>query len=187
MGAGGKTTLIHRLSEELQVLGVTVLITTTTKMYRPAQHYFEWTGAESAKELKVYLDKERIVTVGCTWDEREDKITGVPEENYQILAELADVLLVEADGSKRKPVKVPAEYEPVIYPNTDLVIGVLGMRSVGLRIAQAAHRPEDVAAFLNVETEHIFTKEDLRAIAYSSRGLKKGVDCAFVAVGNQYE
>ena len=35
VGAGGKTTLIYRLAEELKEKGLRVLITTTTKMYVP--------------------------------------------------------------------------------------------------------------------------------------------------------
>ena len=97
------------------------------------------------------------------------------------------MLLVEADGSRQKPVKVPAEHEPVLFSGTELVIGVLGMKSVGQRIKDVAHRPEDVAAFLQTDVEHRITREDLRKIAESPKGLKKGVNCAFVAVGNEYE
>ena len=61
------------------------------------------------------------------------------------------------------------------------------MNSIGQRILDAAHRPEDVAAFLHTGLEHRITEEDLKAIADSSCGLKKGVDCEFEAVGNIYE
>ena len=96
-----------------------------------------------------------------------EKFTGISEKVRSILPSLCDVLLVEADGSRQKSVKVPAEHEPVLFPASDLVIGVLGMNSVGQRILEAAHRPEDVAAFLNTSVEHRITEEDLEKIAES--------------------
>lgn len=198
VGAGGKTTLIFRLAEELRQMGKRVLITTTTKMYVPKQYYVPWQeeGQEKksreqmreqvVEQIQAQLSREGIAVTGqplhC-----EEKFTGVPGKERESLSMLCDVLLVEADGSRQRPVKVPAVHEPVLFPGTELVIGVLGMRSVGQRILDAAHRPEDVAAFLHTDVEHRMTKEDLEVIAKSPRGLKKGADCDFVAVGNMYE
>lgn len=200
VGAGGKTTLIYRLAEELKRKGLHVLITTTTKMYVPKRRFISWESGideeedkgkqENAKrmeeKIRGKLHEEGIVVVGRTLN-GEEKFTEISEEVRSILPRLCDVLLVEADGSRQKPVKVPAEHEPVLFPASDLVIGVLGMNSVGQRILEAAHRPEDVAAFLNTSVEHRITEEDLEKIAESPLGLKKGVDCEFEAVGNVYE
>lgn len=200
VGAGGKTTLIYRLAEELKRKGLRVLITTTTKMYVPKRRFISWESGideeedkgkqESAKrmeeKIRVKLHEEGIVVVGRILNGGE-KFTGIPEKVRSILPNLCDVLLVEADGSRQKPVKVPADHEPVLFPVSDLVIGVLGMNSVGQHILEAAHRPEDVAAFLNTSVEHRITEEDLEKIAESPLGLKKGVDCEFEAVGNVYE
>ena len=200
VGAGGKTTLIYRLAGGLERKGLRVLITTTTKMYVPKRRFISWESGigeegdkgkqESAKQMeekiRVKLHEEGIVVVGRILN-GEEKFTGISEKVRSILPNLCDVLLVEADGSRQKPVKVPAEHEPVLFPASDLVIGVLGMNSVGQRILKAAHRPEDVAAFLNTSVEHWITEEDLEKIAESPLGLKKGVDCEFEAVGNVYE
>lgn len=200
VGAGGKTTLIYRLAEELKRKGLRVLITTTTKMYVPKRRFISWESGideeedkgkqESAKrmeeKIRVKLHEEGIVVVGRILNGGE-KFTGIPEKVRSILPNLCDVLLVEADGSRQKPVKVPADHEPVLFPVSDLVIGVLGMNSVGQHILEAAHRPEDVAAFLNTSVEHRITEEDIEKIAESPLGLKKGVDCEFEAVGNVYE
>lgn len=42
VGAGGKTTLIYRLAEELKEKGFRVLITTTTKMYVLEKRFIPW-------------------------------------------------------------------------------------------------------------------------------------------------
>ena len=41
--------------------------------------------------------------------------------------ELSDLVLIEADGSKRLPCKVPADHEPVLLPESDIVVAVLGL------------------------------------------------------------
>lgn len=189
VGAGGKTTLIFRLAKELRQIGKSVLITTTTKMYVPQQYYVPWKedgNYKFRKEIQEQLSKEGIAVTGKLLHTGE-KISGLPEKEWEYLPKLCDVLLVEADGSRQRPVKVPAAHEPVLFQGTELVIGVLGFRSIGQKILDAAHRPEDVAAFLQTDVEHRITKEDLEAIARSPRGLKKGADCDFVAVGNLYE
>ena len=58
------------------------------------------------------------------------------------LKELCDVMLVEADGAKHHPVKVPAEWEPVIPACADLVISVIGLDCLGQPISQSAYRME---------------------------------------------
>lgn len=200
VGAGGKTTLIYRLAEELKRKGFRVLIATTTKMYVPEERFIPWEPAmdeagdknrpekvrQTEEKIEEQLHREGIAVTGVLLDGKE-KFTAPPGGERNRLPGLCDVLLVEADGSRQKPVKVPAEHEPVLFPASDLVIGVLGMNSVGQRILEAAHRPEDVAAFLNTSVEHRITEEDLKKIAESPLGLKKGVHCEFEAVGNVYE
>lgn len=191
VGAGGKTTLIFRLAEELKKRGLRVLITTTTKMYVPDRFYVSWEeGKEEITKRKIQrqLLHEGIAVTGRIEEGAYPrKFSEVPKAYQESLSQLCDVLLVEADGSRQKPVKVPAGHEPVLFPGTELVIGVLGMKSVGQRIKDVGHRPEDVAAFLRTDVEHRITLEDLKKIAESPKGLKKGVSCAFVAVGNEYE
>ena len=74
---------------------------------------------------------------------------------------LADVILIEADGAKKCPLKVPASWEPVIWGQTDLVIAVAGMDAAGKPIQEVCHRPENVADFLGKEAEEKVTEEDI--------------------------
>jgi probable selenium-dependent hydroxylase accessory protein YqeC len=57
-----------------------------------------------------------------------------------------DVVLVEADGSRMRPFKVPADHEPPVPPQTTLLVPVVGITAVNQPIAAAAHRPERVVA-----------------------------------------
>ena len=82
---------------------------------------------------------------------------------------------MEADGSKRLPLKVPAQWEPVIPEIADIVVGVIGLDCLGKKIADTAHRPEDVAGFLGENVEDIVTWENVAKIAVAKTGLQKGV------------
>ena len=59
-----------------------------------------------------------------------------------------DVMLIEADGAKRKPLKVPADWEPVIPDFADVVVSVIGLDCLGKPICETAHRAEYTSSFL---------------------------------------
>lgn len=186
VGAGGKTTTCYRLAKELAALGQKVIVTTTTHMWKPAEDFAEWSaeyGYTSADDLAERLTQKRVLTVGVSCE--NGKIRGIPSEGYGVLCRLADVLIVEADGAKGKEIKVPEAHEPVIFPGTDLVIGVLGYPAVGQTIEQAGFRPEMLAAFLGKQKEEKIDWEDLLRIAGSREGLQKGVERRFTVLINR--
>lgn len=90
-------------------------------------------------------------------------------------AALADVVLIEADGAKCLPCKVPAEKEPVIPDECDIVIGVMGIDTLGQPLEEICFRRELAMELLNVEEEHRMTAEDMAEILASDRGTRKGV------------
>ena len=82
---------------------------------------------------------------------------------------------MEADGAKRLPLKVPAQWEPVIPEIAEVVVGVIGLDCIGKNISDTAHRPNDVADFLGKCVEDVVTWEDAARIAVSEKGLRKDV------------
>lgn len=70
------------------------------------------------------LTQSPIVMIGCRDLKNPEKISGVSEEMLQAYEKLADLVLVEADGAKRLPLKAPAGWEPVLPGRFDVVIGV---------------------------------------------------------------
>ena len=61
----------------------------------------------------------------------QPKISGPEKEILEKLPGFCDLLLVEADGSRRRPLKVPAVHEPVIPSFADMVVGVIGLDCIG--------------------------------------------------------
>ena len=69
-----------------------------------------------------------------------------------------------ADGSKRKPVKFPAEHEPVIPDGTDMIVIIMGFFAAGRTIAEACHRQELVCRCLDASPAHRLTEADLQKL-----------------------
>ena len=189
VGGGGKTSLIFRLTAELVSMGKRVIVTTTTHMsYEPRRPFAD---SEDFTTIREHLQKYGY-TIAARWNQQEvigenyaeslkitsprsecQKISSPGMESLEKLREECDVLLIEADGSKRLPVKVPAEWEPVIPEFTDLVVGVIGLDALGQPINQTAHRPELTASFLNKPLTAPITSDDLVKIASSVQALRK--------------
>ena len=181
VGAGGKTSTLYALARQAEDSGRTVVVTTTTHILRhPGLPLVE---EPTPERLRAALEEHGVVTVGTVF--RGDKLSGAgtPEE----LRRAADVVLVEADGAKRLPLKAPAEYEPVIPPCADAVAAVAGMDAVGQAVGVVCHRPERVCALLGRPPEHRLTPGDLALLAAHPLGLHKGLPpgAAFRCVLNQ--
>ena len=172
VGGGGKTSLIFRIMEELTAVGKKVLITTTTHMaYEPDRPF-----AEDGDMISIKQNLEEYgYTIAASLDREKRKIGALSEEKLKEIKVLADVMLIEADGAKRYPLKVPASWEPVIWGQTDLVIAVAGMDAAGKPIQEVCHRPENVADFLGKEAEEKVTEEDIVRVVLSTEALKKCV------------
>ena len=78
----------------------------------------------------------------------QDKVQGVsPALLDRIAAQPAvDVVIVEADGSRRLPFKAPAAHEPVIPTSATIVVPLVGLDVLGQPLdAEHVHRPQLVA------------------------------------------
>lgn len=150
IGSGGKTSLISRLCRELPG---TVIVCTSTHIY-PAD------GLPLVTDVIKTLPFEKF----CIGTPAENGKLTAPVQPYEILAKLADYVLVEADGAKRLPLKAHLDYEPVIPACTNRVIQVVGLTGLGTPIEKAAHRPEQYARLCNAKTADLVTAERAAAV-----------------------
>ncbi len=204
VGGGGKTSLIYELGHELSRLGKKVIITTTTHMFMPKDNVVI-TGKKD--DIIKLLYSENMITVGMLCDENATKfehnqfehkktvgeiqkgqlkkIGGLSKEMAVSLIELTDFVLVEADGSKRLPLKIPAEHEPVILEGSNLVVGVCGIDAIGKSIKEKCHRSNLVSRFLDTDEEHIINPHDIAKILSSVYGQRKNVECHYKVIINK--
>ena len=146
-GGGGKTSLIRRLAWEGRELGLKVLVIPTTHMALP-EHFFVPEPSQEALERAL---RDRGIAVAGKAEERKPgvkKISFWDWEFYQQAKEKADLVLVEADGAKRLPVKVPGPAEPVIPGDTDLILCVYGLKALGQRGEECCFRLKQAKTLL---------------------------------------
>ena len=167
VGAGGKTSLIFAWARELASAGKNVVITTTTHMYRPER-----------------MEEDGIRIVVSDDPERPDKVSAPPAEVLDSLRDTADVVLIEADGSRRMPLKWPADREPVIPDYTDVTVCVAGLSALGRRTADVVYNAEGLPDVLKRETADMNL---IHAIVSSRDGGQKGVRGDFRVFMNQVD
>ncbi|WP_309492140.1 selenium cofactor biosynthesis protein YqeC [Candidatus Hecatella orcuttiae] len=156
VGAGGKTTFMFTLAQELASQGKKVITTTTTKIWVPANGETERfiVDVEGNLPSNVFERHHHATCVTRVFRENlRDKAEGVnPQKIGEWLSALKPhCIIVEADGARGKPFKAPASYEPVIPPDTTLYIPMVSVEVLGKKLtAEAAHRPEIVAKLTGI-------------------------------------
>ena len=118
-GAGGKTSLIFFLAKKLAQFGK-VLITTTTKMYKPSSENYEILTIGE----KTYLGEEKNISIIAS-SEIDGKLISPTYEEIEKLKDRFDYILIEADGAKEKLLKFWNDTEPCIPNFVTKVIGVI--------------------------------------------------------------
>lgn len=156
VGAGGKTGLIKKLAKEYKQQGKRVFITTSTHMWIEEDTLL----TDDAEEIIENLKKKNYAFAGV---EEGKKIKALSLQTYEKVCKHAEIVLVEADGSKHLPLKFPGEKEPVIPGNVDQIIVVFGLHGLGKPVKEVVHRWEAAKEFFDkflMEEEALSWEED---------------------------
>ena len=170
VGGGGKTTVMYELAAAWAACGRRVLVLTSTHILCPADGSF----AADVPAVQNLWQQGRYAVIG-TPEFATGKLTLPPQSVYEALKLQADVILCEADGSRHHPCKVPAEYEPVLLPDCDIVLAVAGMDALGRSLVQACQRPQLAAELLGCGAEKILDAQMLTVLLLSEQGAHKNV------------
>ena len=114
------------------------------------------------------------------------KLTLPPQQLLRRMAQ-ADAVFTEADGAKHHPCKVPAAHEPVLLPQSDIVLAVAGLSALGKPLREVCFRYETIRPqFLAAAPDAPLTPAMLAQLLASTQGGRKAVgDREFYAVLNQ--
>ena len=184
VGAGGKTSTIFELGNELSNLNKKTIITTTTHM-KLDKDFLLIDEDFNIENLKKILQKNNLIKIGK--NESDYKVKSLDEDTLKRCIDISDFLLIEGDGSKRLPLKAPKDNEPVIIQETDLVIGLIGFDSLDKKIEETCHRPELVSKLLHKNIKENINIFDLVEIIKNKNGLKKNVNCKYKVIINKVD
>lgn len=170
VGGGGKTTVMYELAAMWAACGRRVLVLTSTHILRPVDGSF----AADATAVQNLWQQGRYAVIG-TPEPATGKLAAPPQDLYEALHLQADVILCEADGSKHHPCKAPAAHEPVLLPDSDIVLAVAGTDALGRPLVQACQRPQLSAELLNCSLDSVIDEQTLAALLLSDQGSRKNV------------
>ncbi len=202
IGGGGKTSLMNTLGKEFASHGYPTLLTTTTHIMKPDflsdESYIENEDLGQLANIFTNLKKntlplaalgipEKVVSSNVKWrSPSSDFCKKIAEFSkkfstknpYKFLK-----ILCEGDGSKRLPIKLPKDGEPVFFPKTDTVIGVIGLSCLGKPIKETLFRYEllpnltslDNYFIKSLQSADIVTTDFLYRLCLSEKGLRKNI------------
>lgn len=185
VGAGGKTTALFQLGRELLARTPypetqTVLATATTHLgveqARLADHHCIVREPADVDAYVADIPAGMVLFTGI--ESGEERLAGVSKAALERILALVDTrnipLLIEADGSRMKPVKAPAAHEPVIPPFVYTVVVVAGLSALGKPLApEWVHRMDIFAGLAELSRGAPITPEALvRVLTHPQGGLK---------------
>ncbi len=191
VGAGGKTTAMFQLARQM---GAPVLVSASTHLGVEqiilADKHFVVDPSMRIADLPDRLVEGINLFTGPTGE--DNRTTGLSEKNLDDLHRLADELacplLVEADGSRRLPLKAPAAHEPPIPGWVNTVAVLVGLSGLDQPLAvETVHRPEIFSALSGAEMgEPVGMLAVIRVLLHPQGGLKNiPPDARKVVIFNQ--
>jgi probable selenium-dependent hydroxylase accessory protein YqeC len=181
VGAGGKTSAILQVAHELKEAGVKVLVAPTTKIFvSEAEKVGPILTSEDGDGLRSQaaeiLADEGSVVVGSAILSK-NRVGGVEPTWVPALAPQDAVTLVEADGSRRRPLKGTAAHEPLLPEGVTLVVAVGGIRALGEPVDEEhVHRPEVFSELTGIRAGHTINAEAFaRALLAGFRTIPDGI------------
>lgn len=183
VGAGGKTTAMFLLARQADGQGLPLILCAATTHLAEEQlaladnHYILSSSHDLLELDQVALNGVALLTGKLGKDGRTQ---GLPLDLITEVEKLAlargAALLIEADGAKRKPLKAPADHEPVIPAWVEQVVVVMGMSGVGLELSEEiVHRSEIFGALAGLKQGDTVGLDAVASVMLSERGGLKGI------------
>ncbi|HLO14381.1 MAG TPA: selenium cofactor biosynthesis protein YqeC, partial [Anaerolineales bacterium] len=177
IGAGGKTTAMFQLAKQLPS---PVIVTATSHLgiwqtKLADQHIMTETSA-LFEELEHGLKGIILVTGQLDGDRTKPVNDDLMNWLQQFCGYHSIPLLIEADGSRGKPLKAWAEHEPPIPSFVELVVQVVGLAGLGKSLTdENVHRPEIFSRLSGLRMGQSITPDALVRILTHSEGGRKNI------------
>lgn len=175
IGAGGKTTAMFQLARQLDS---PVIVTATSHLgiwqADLADRHIIAETAEPIEQLEHGLSGVIVVTGDIEGDRTKPINPTLLNWIHQFCGYHSIPLLIEADGSRGKPLKAWAEHEPPIPTFVKHVVQVVGLSSIGRPMGeQHVHRPEIFSEITGLQPgDRIIANVVSRLLTHPQAGLK---------------
>jgi len=173
-GAGGKTTAMFQLARQLSS---PVIITAMTHLgawqIKLADNHIVMTSSAQIKDLKE--DKSITLITGVLDGDRTKPVSADLSDEIRLFCKNHSIpLLIEADGSRQKPLKAWAEHEPPIPGFVNEVVHIVGLSCLGKSLNEEnIHRPEIFSKLSGLRIEEQITQNALiKVVTHTEGGLK---------------
>jgi len=175
IGAGGKTTAIFNLARGLSS---PVIVTATTHLgawqTKLADKHIA-TDSTSLDDVLNIIDKQGVTLITGGYDAERTKPINekLLKQLYQHCKSSDIPLLIEADGSRQKPLKAWADYEPPIPEFVDMVVHAVGMNGLGKHLTdEYVHRAELFSKLSKLQTGDNITPEAIiQVLSHPQNGM----------------
>jgi molybdenum cofactor cytidylyltransferase len=176
-GAGGKTTAVFQLARQMNK---PVVVTTTTHLGTDqsilADIHIIVSKPDDINEIRSHPPGVVLVT----GPENENRLQALDETTLAKLHELCVEhrwpLLIEADGSQKKPLKAPASHEPPIPDFVDTVVVVAGLSVLGQPLSkEIVHRSNLFSKLGKIKLGNPVTEESIYLNLSSRHGGLKNI------------
>jgi len=133
-GGGGKSSLLKLLGSCIR--NRSVLLTTTTKFQNP--EFFDW-GCDYCfsdnGDMETFKVEQPCRVLFANKYPKDNKKWQSPDlEFLEKISANFDITIAEADGSRRLPLKIHTQRDPVIATSNDYSITVMGIWALGSKI-----------------------------------------------------
>lgn len=175
VGAGGKTTAMFQLARQLPE---PVIVAATSHLgvwqAKHADRHITAGTRDPIELLEHDLQGVTLITGEAEGDRTKPINDALLDRLHQFCIEHSTALLIEADGSRQKPLKAWAEHEPAVPSFADCVVQVVGLSCIGKPLTdEYVHRPEIFSQLTGLQPGQIITADAIaRLLTHEEAGLK---------------
>jgi molybdenum cofactor cytidylyltransferase len=182
VGAGGKTSALAALCEALQPC----IAAATTHMgdwqVAFAHRHVVWEPRDTALPRGVALTDDVTLVTGPA-ETAIRRLRGLSLDQAAVLLDWTRThdrpLIIEADGSRQRPLKAPASHEPPIPASVDVVVIVAGLTGIGHPLDDAhVHRPERFTSLSGCAPGESITADHVARVLRHADGGQKNIPAA---------
>ena len=178
-GAGGKTTAMFQLARELSAKAP-VLVAASSHLgawqVSLADKHLIVTSFDDLKTLESELQGITLITGEFEGNRTKPLDADGMNALHKFCTQHSVPLLIEADGSRQKPLKAWAEHEPPVPPFVKQVVQVVGLSGIGKPLSnEVVHRPEIFSRLSGLQFGQSITAEAVSRVALQREGGQKNI------------